>query len=209
MMPFVVRTEGDVAIIDTSVTALDSLSSAESFQAVVRTYLDDGYRRFVMDWSHVDYVASIGLRSLVHSIRLIRQSGARLVMVAPEGQALEALSMIGIDNMLEIVDTVEEARRILTGEVTQDSLQQPPVGNPARASVRLTSGERQRFEQEYSRLQQQYDELTNRISLRDKQISRTLDLVEKQVLGEEQTEWVAERERIAARMTEIELSLGL
>ena len=117
--------------------------------------------------------------------------------------------MTGFDDIFEIVDTVEEARRILTGEVTQDSLQQPPVGNPARASVRLTSGERQRFEQEYSRLQQQYDELTNRISLRDKQISRTLDLVEKQVLGEEQTEWVAERERIAARMTEIELSLGL
>lgn len=209
MMPFVARTEGDVAIIDTSVTELDSFSSVEAIQEVVRTYLEDGYRKFVMDWSHVDYVASTGLRSLVNSIRLIRQSGARLVMVAPKGKALEALSMTGIDNILEIVDTVEEARRMLAGEVIQDSLQQPPVGDPARASVRLTSGERRRFEQEYSRLQQQYDELTNRISLRDKQISRTLDLVEKQVLEEEQTEWVAERERIAARMTEIELSLGL
>ena len=208
MMPFVARTEGDVAIIDTSVTELDS-SNSGSIQEVVRTYLDDGYRKFVIDWSHVDYVASSGLRYLLRSIRLIKQSRARLVMVAPEGKALETLSMMGIDDILEIVDTVEEARRILAGEVTQDSLQQPLVGDPARASVRLTSGERQRFEQEYSRLQQQYDELTNRISLRDKQISRTLDLVEKQVLEEEQTEWVAERERIAARMTEIELSLGL
>ena len=209
MMPFVVRTEGDVAIIDTSVTQLDSFSSVESIQEVVRTYLDDGYRKFVIDWSHVDYVASLGLRYLVWSIRLIKQSGARLVMVASEGPALGTLSMMGIDDILEIVDTVEEARRILAGEVIQDTVQQPLVGDPARASVRLTSGERQRFEQEYSRLQQQYDELTNRISLRDKQISRTLDLVEKQILDEERTEWVAERERIAARMTEIELFLGL
>ena len=56
MMPFVVRTEGDVAIIDTSVTELDSDSSVQAIQEVVRTCLDDGYRKFVMDWSHVDYV---------------------------------------------------------------------------------------------------------------------------------------------------------
>lgn len=208
MMPFEARTEGDVAIIGTSVIEM-SYSNSGSLQEVVRTYLDGGCRKFVIDLSHVDYVASSGLRYLLKSFRLIQQSGSRLVLVAPEGKTLEALSMTGFDNVFEIVDTVEKARRIVAGEVIQDSLQQPLVGDPARASVRLTSGERQRFEQEYSRLQQQYDELTNRISLRDKQISRTLDLVEKQILEEERTEWVADREHIAARMTEIELFLGL
>ena len=208
MMPFEARTEDDVAIIGTSAIEM-SYSNSGSLQEVVRTYLDGGCRKFVIDLSHVHDVSSSGLRSLLASLRLIQQSGARLVLVAPKGKALEALSMTGFDDIFEIVDTVEEAGRILAGEVTQDSMQQPLVGDPARASVRLTSGERQRFEQEYSRLQQQYDELTNRISLRDKQISRSLDLVEKQILEEEQTEWVAERERIAARMTEIELSLGL
>lgn len=84
----------------------------------------------------------------------------------------------------------------------------PPSPSPVPVSPGLTAGERQRLEQEYSGLQAQYDTLSARIQARDKQITRTLDLVQKQIYEEERAEWAAERETVAGKMSEIERRLA-
>jgi hypothetical protein len=72
----------------------------------------------------------------------------------------------------------------------------------------LTSNERQRLEAELARLQTQYGTWTRRISALDTDIGRALGSLEKQVLKERQDEVVAEREKVAGQMQQIETRLN-
>ena len=83
-----------------------------------------------------------------------------------------------------------------------------PTGAAQPASG-LTAGERSRLQEEYADLEVEYNRLSDQIRARDKQIGRTLDLVQKQIYEEERAEWAARREQVAARMGEIERKVGL
>ena len=71
-------------------------------------------------------------------------------------------------------------------------------------SAGLTAGVRRRLQEEYVDLEVEYNRLSGQIRAQDKQIGRTLELVQKQIYEEERAEWAARRERVAARMGEIE-----
>lgn len=79
----------------------------------------------------------------------------------------------------------------------------------AQLASGLTAGERSRLQGEYADLEVEYNRLSEQIRARDKQIGRTLDLVQKQIYEEERAEWAARREQIAAGMGDIERKLEL
>lgn len=81
---------------------------------------------------------------------------------------------------------------------------------PAEASnpVPPSSGERERLRAELTRLQTQYNTWTRRIAALDTDIGRALGSLEKQVLEERRAEVVAEREKVADQMHEIEAKLN-
>ena len=83
-----------------------------------------------------------------------------------------------------------------------------PAGSTPPAAG-LTAGERRRLQEEYADLEVEYNRLSDQIRARDKQIGRTLDLVQKQIYEEERAEWAARREQVAARMGEIERKVEL
>ena len=95
--------------------------------------------------------------------------------------------------------------------------QSPALGAPvvapspgaAQPAAGLTAGERRRLQEEYADLEVEYNRLSEQIRARDKQIGRTLDLVQKQIYEEERAEWAARREQVAARMGEIERKVEL
>ena len=73
----------------------------------------------------------------------------------------------------------------------------------------LTALERKRLKTTYDGLSAEYGQLTNKIATRDLQISRTLDLVQKQVYEEERVEWADRRNEIDIQMSTIERKLGI
>ena len=80
---------------------------------------------------------------------------------------------------------------------------------PASPASGLTAGERRRLQEEYADLEVEYNRLSEQIRTRDKQIGRTLDLVQKQIYEEERAEWAVRREQVAVRMGKIEREVGM
>ena len=56
----------------------------------------------LVDLSNVDFLASLGIRVLVTSAKTIFRRGGKLVLVAPEGNALMVLKTAGIENLIPI-----------------------------------------------------------------------------------------------------------
>jgi hypothetical protein len=82
----------------------------------------------------------------------------------------------------------------------------PPGDTPTQKTP--TPSERERLQAELARLQSQYDTWTRRIAAIDTDIGRALGSLEKQVLEERREEVVAEREKVADQMEEIEARLN-
>ncbi len=114
------------------------------------------------------------------------------------------------------LDDAEAFRRLMAGvrgiapgpgSYTGSTAAVPLSGNASTTKM-LTSSERERLKAELTRLQTQYDTWTRRIAALDTDIGRALGNLEKQVLEERRAELVAEREKVAGQMQEIEARLG-
>ena len=114
------------------------------------------------------------------------------------------------------LDDVEAFRRLEAGirgvapgpgTSTGSTVAALPSGNASTQKV-LTPSERERLKAELARLQTQYDTWTRRIAALDADIGRALGSLEKQVLEERRAELVAEREKVAGQMQEIETRLN-
>lgn len=198
-------TEDDVVCIEPENLRIDS-SNAASLEEVAQPYLDEGYRKFVLNWAQVEFASSAGLRAVVQLWTRLRRAGGNLVVVAPTERVRGAFTYSGLDALVEIVNDMDAARAVLSA--SSDAIAaEPAAGASSGGPVPLTAGERRRLESERARLEQRYEVLTERIVLRDKQIARTLDLVEQQILEEERAELSAKREQLGKQLLEIEIRL--
>lgn len=72
-------------------------------------------RPALVDFSGVDFVASMGLRLLISAARALRQKGAGLCLYAPQPAVREVLEDAGVDQLLGVADQLDAARRHLAG----------------------------------------------------------------------------------------------
>ena len=63
----------------------------------------------VVDMSGVDFIASIGIRHLVMAAKVVSRNAARLVLLAPTPMVTEVLVVSGLQDLLPIVRSEEEA----------------------------------------------------------------------------------------------------
>jgi anti-sigma B factor antagonist len=71
----------------------------------------DGVTRVIVDLSGLEFVDSSGVRALLLSRGHARALGTQLVFVCPEGGALRRLRLYGLDSVLEVFPTRDEALR--------------------------------------------------------------------------------------------------
>lgn len=76
------------------------------------TAVNDG--RFVIDLSAVDFLASIGIRSLVSTAKAVQKRGGKLVLLGPGEGVSRVLSMAGIDTIIPVCADLTSARDALT-----------------------------------------------------------------------------------------------
>lgn len=67
------------------------------------------YDKIIIDFSNVDFLASIGIRILVKTFKTLSQRGGRLVIFQPNETTLQVLKTTGIDGFLIIVEDEKEA----------------------------------------------------------------------------------------------------
>jgi anti-anti-sigma factor len=68
-------------------------------------------RRIVLDLTGVDFLASIGIRSLISNGKALQQRGGRMVLFLGENASVtKVLKTMGIDTLLPIHADIESAR---------------------------------------------------------------------------------------------------
>ncbi len=70
--------------------------------------LYSGYNgRFIVDMSEVAFLASLGMRLLMMAAKALSQSGGKIVVVGPQEVVENALRISGLDQVIDIVDSVD------------------------------------------------------------------------------------------------------
>lgn len=72
-------------------------------------------RPALVDFSGVDFVASMGMRLLISAARALKQKGAALCLYSPRPEVREVLEDAAIDQLIELATDVEDARRRMAG----------------------------------------------------------------------------------------------
>jgi anti-sigma B factor antagonist len=71
--------------------------------------VDAGARTVVVDLSAVEFIDSTGLGVLVGALRRLQQAGGTLVVVCPNAEMRRIFGIVGLDNVIPLHDTRENA----------------------------------------------------------------------------------------------------
>lgn len=71
--------------------------------------IGEGNRKLVLDLSETEYISSAGLRVLLVTAKTLGRSGGTFRLCAATPENLQVLEMVGFLNVMEYVDTLEEA----------------------------------------------------------------------------------------------------
>jgi anti-anti-sigma factor len=67
-------------------------------------------RAVIVDMSAVDFLSSIGIRTLLLAAKAILHRGGKMVLFNPDATVTNILKMAGIDTMIPICQSLDEAR---------------------------------------------------------------------------------------------------
>ena len=91
---------------------LDAITSP-NLKVALKTMLDKGYRKIIVDLEKVPFIDSSGLVALVSGLRLAREKKGDIFLsgIRPEAQAVFRLTML--DRIFPIHPTFDDAKRSL------------------------------------------------------------------------------------------------
>jgi len=69
----------------------------------------------IVDMSGVNFLASIGIRTLLLAAKAVSQRGGKMVLLNPDGNVTKILEMAGIDTLIPISRSLDEARLAVAG----------------------------------------------------------------------------------------------
>ena len=102
-----IEDRGDHAVI-TAAGEIDA-ATADTLATAVSGALADGYPKVLVDFAGVTFIDSTGLGVLVKSHRSAVAAGAVFAVVHPTPQTRKLIRVLGLDQLLRIYDTHEEA----------------------------------------------------------------------------------------------------
>jgi anti-sigma B factor antagonist len=69
----------------------------------------------VVDMSRVDFIASIGMRHLVMAAKSVARASKKLILLGPTPLVTDVLTTAGLNDLLPIVRSEDDARAMLGG----------------------------------------------------------------------------------------------
>ena len=102
-----IEDRGDHAAI-AAVGEIDA-SPADTHATTVIGAVDHGYPKVLVDFARVTFIDSTGLGVLVKSHRRAVAAGSVFAVVHPTPQTRKLIQVLGLDQLLRIYDTPEEA----------------------------------------------------------------------------------------------------
>jgi anti-sigma B factor antagonist len=71
----------------------------------------------IVDMAGVDFIASIGIRHLVMAAKAVARGAGKLVLLSPTPMVAEVLTVSGLEQLLPMVRSEDEARAAFAGAV--------------------------------------------------------------------------------------------
>ncbi|QHC57702.1 STAS domain-containing protein [Rathayibacter sp. VKM Ac-2760] len=99
----------DIAVI--SGTGRLNTATAGELRTAVRSSIDEGGIRIVVELSGIDFMDSTGLGALVACLKSARQAGGDLRIAAPSAQVSMVLELSNLDRVLACSDSAGDAYR--------------------------------------------------------------------------------------------------
>jgi anti-anti-sigma factor len=75
----------------------------------IHTLVNDGHIQIALDFTHVDYLSSAGLRVLLSETRKLHAKQGTFLLFSLSAEVEEVLKMAGFDRILQIFPTEKEA----------------------------------------------------------------------------------------------------
>ena len=85
------------------------LATAPAFRRAVSGLLGSGMRRMLVDLRHTDFLDSTGLGALVWAQFRMRSAGGELAVAGAQAPVRQTISVSGLADLIELVDTSAEA----------------------------------------------------------------------------------------------------
>ena len=85
------------------------VSSSPELEKLCNTLLDEGHYKIVCDFSHTEYVSSIGLRVFLSTLKRTVKAGGHLVLCCLKPGIMEIFDMTGLTGLFPIFDSSEAA----------------------------------------------------------------------------------------------------
>jgi anti-anti-sigma factor len=108
-MPVSEQTFGDRLVLSPA-EALVAGGPAEEFEQRVQELFRQGYERLITDLRAVPYIDSRGIRALVRGHTTAQRMGRSFALAGPNARVQTLLEASRLDSVLEIYDTIEQAR---------------------------------------------------------------------------------------------------
>ena len=102
-----IEDRSDHAVV-TAVGEIDAATADTVGEAVTRAFAD-GYRLVLLDFAGVSFIDSTGLGMLVRAHRTAETSDAAFAVVRPTPQTRKLIRVLGLDQLLHVHDTHEQA----------------------------------------------------------------------------------------------------
>ncbi len=112
------RMEPDITVVQLS-GRLAQGREGQGIEGLMAGYVAGGRRRVLLDLTGVDYIDSAGIGVLAMAAGQLKQAGGRLALVAGEGRVKALLQLTGMDELMPLSDTVEQAADRLRSGHTQ------------------------------------------------------------------------------------------
>jgi anti-anti-sigma factor len=71
------------------------------------------HRGVIVDMAAVDFLASIGIRTLLVGAKTMQRRGGRLVLVAPQPEVMKVLEVMGMLELLPVAASHDEASALI------------------------------------------------------------------------------------------------
>jgi anti-anti-sigma factor len=98
----------DQTVVVSIVGSVDALTAGE-LDHYLSAQVDSGQKQIVADLSQVDFMASAGLRAILHALKESRQRGGDLRLAAARPGVDHTLKISGFSTILQSFPTVDQA----------------------------------------------------------------------------------------------------
>lgn len=123
-----VRIEYEMAsssVVRVNISGDAGMGSVPSMDAVLTRLIQEGYSRLIIDLSETTYLASAAIGALIRCADLAREKGGEVALAGVSNQVRHVLKIMGVQRILRMTNTVQEALAALTPGSRRDSGRAP------------------------------------------------------------------------------------